>query len=799
MRVPISWLKEYVDFDLTPAALAEKLTMAGIAVEAVEDLSSSFAGIVAGKVLSLKPHPHADKLLLVETDWGRGCVSLVTGAQNLQPGDLVPVAPVGTRLPNGQTISAQTIAGVISEGMLCSAAELGLEKQSDGIFILEGEWPLGTPAAIALGLDDVVLELELTPNRADCLGIWGVAREVAALTGGRLHPPSASTQGVGGGIERLAAVEVWDPDLCPRYGGKVLVDIKIGPSPLWLQRRLQAAGVRPINNLVDVTNYVMLELNQPLHAFDLDRISGARLIIRRAKPGETLRTIDGSDRELPEGVVVIADPGGPVAVAGVMGGEATEVTDQTTRIFLEGAYFDRISIRRTAKALGMRTEASLRFGRGIDPGGVTAALDRAAGLAEEIGAGSVVNGTIDVAACNWEPKLIQTTIGRINDLLGTALTGEEITVYLRRLGFEVAVAEGRLTAFVPTIRQDVEEAADIAEEVARLYGYDRIPITYPASSQVGRRTPAQLFANRARRVLNGLGQTEIFTYSFCSPRLFDRLRYSAEDPARRSLRIMAPLSEEWSMMRPTLLGGVLETLSINARRGVANAAVYEEARVFIPVSGQELPSEPLHLAGGLMGETEPRFWGEKPRKLDFYDLKGLVECLLEGLGVKDAVFAAGRHPALHPGRTAAIAAPSGAILGYLGEVHPAVATAFDLRGQVYLFEFDLDQLRALVSPSLQAASPPRYPASQRDLAVLVPAALALPDLTREIEKLGGELLTGIELFDIYTGPQVGADRKSMALSLIFRAKDRTLTDREVNEAMAEITSGLKYKFGAAQR
>ncbi|MGQ9779740.1 MAG: phenylalanine--tRNA ligase subunit beta [Bacillota bacterium] len=801
MLVPFSWLTEYVKTDLSPADLAEKLTMAGIAVEGVHDLAAPLCGVVVGRILWLEPHPSVDRWQIAVTDWGQGPRNLVTAARNIKPGDLVPVAPVGTTLPGGQTIAAVEFEGVVSEGMLCSGAELGLEKHSEGILILAGDWPPGTPAARALGLEEMVLELELTPNRADCLGIFGVAREVAALTGAELRPPATALPVTGPEeVSSLVAVEVEAPDLAPRYCGKVFLDLKIGPSPVWMQRRLRAAGLRPINNVVDITNYVMLELNQPLHAFDLDRVAERRFIVRRARPGETLRTLDGVERELPAEALLIADPAGPLGLAGIMGGASSEVTEATKAVFLEGAFFERTGIRRTAKAMGMRTEASFRFERGVDPLGVPRALERAAYLLVAMGAGRVATGTVDVAATVWGKKEIRTSGKRINALLGTDLPTEAIAGYLSRLGMGTAVtADGTLTVEVPSFRGDIEGPADLAEEVARLHGYDRLPSTYPPSSQLGRRTAAQDFVYRTRRLLRGLGQTEVVTYSFASDRLFDRLGFAADDPARQAIRILAPLSEDWECMRTTLLGGILEVLATNARRGVMEAAVFEVARVYLPVPGQELPREPLRLAGGLMGNAAPRFWAERPRPFDFYDLKGLLQALFEGLGVEGATFVPATHPTFHPGRCAAVTAPSGAVLGHLGELHPRVYAAFDLRPPVLLYELDLEGLAGLVRPLRQAASPPRFPAVARDLALLVPEDLSLPLLEEAIRSLGGPTLVSVELFDVYTGQQIQAGKKSMAFSLVFRSEERTLTDEEVNEAMERIVRGLGERYGVTLR
>ncbi|MDN5344907.1 MAG: phenylalanyl-tRNA synthetase beta chain [Clostridia bacterium] len=646
MRVPYKWLQQYVDINLSPAELAEKLTMAGLAVEGIEDLSPEFRGVVAGRIKSIAPHPNSDHLVICRVDAGRE-LQLVTGAPNVYAGQAVAVALDGARLPGGKEIRRATFRGVASEGMLCSAQELGLDvslispADREGIITLPPDATPGAGVAEVLGLNDMVLVLELTPNRADCLSIINVAREVAALTGATLHLPETAVPEDQGRITDLATVEIEAPDLCARYVARLVRGVRIAPSPAWLQARLRAAGMRPINNVVDITNFIMLEMGQPLHAFDYDLLQQHCIIVRRAEPGETIKTLDDVERELDPEMLVIADAARPVAVAGVMGGLATEVTPETTSILIESAHFDGASIRRTSRKLGLRSEASTRFERGVNLEGVTLAADRAARLMAELAGGSVARGLIDSYVKQRQPVTILLRPERVNYLLGTEIAPATMKELLERLHLEVieTVEEGArdgngagchrsiLRVGIPAYRGDLTQEVDLVEEIARLYGYNNIPVTLPGNITAReKQTPAQRWEEVGRQAAAMAGLTEVVTYSFIGPRALDQLQLPADHPWRRTVQIQNPLREEQSLMRPSLLPGLLEVAARNASRRVLPVAIYEMGRVFIPTDRQ-LPDEPLRLGGLVMGSSS-RGWDWPAGEMDFFYLKGIGENIL---------------------------------------------------------------------------------------------------------------------------------------------------------------------------
>ncbi|HHZ20599.1 MAG TPA: phenylalanine--tRNA ligase subunit beta [Firmicutes bacterium] len=802
MRVSMEWLREYVATPLNAEELADRLTMAGIAVEYVEKMAQRYAGIIVAEVLEVKPHPQADNLQVCRMGVGTGELTVITAAHNIKVGDRVPLAQTGAVLLNGTKIEPVTFKGVTSQGMLCSETELGLAKESTGIMLLPGDSPVGGDVAKVLGLDDEVLVLELTANRADCYGMLGVAYEVAAVTGLPVKLPEFSVKEENPvDINEMVTVKVLAPDLCPRYAGRVLTDLKIEDSPLWLKRRLLAAGLRPINNIVDLTNYVMLELNQPLHAFDLERLAGREIVVRRGYANEKMQTLDGVERELNPEQLVIADAKEAQCIAGVMGGGVSEVTAQTRQIFLESAYFAPVSVRRTANALAMRTEAALRFGKGgIDPSGTVLALDRLAHLVEVLSAGRVARGVIDHYPQPIAPRIITASAGRINRLLGTELAPGEMQNYLKALNLEVTQETAdQLRVEIPTRRPDLENEADLAEEVARLYGYDRIPVTVPASKVVGRRNLRQMMEKTIRETLTGFGLTEIITYSFHGESAFERMGLAADDPLRNTVRMWVPLSEEGSMMRTTLLAGMLQTLEYNAKRRQNDVAFFEQARVYLPQANGELPAEPLHLAGGLMGRASEPGWNQPARKVDFYDGKGLLEQLFGVLRVDKVGFSKGYHPLLHPGRTAQVTIDK-KLVGYVGEIHPKVAQEYDLVEPVVLWELNLEELvPALGKTEITYQPLPKYPGIARDLAVLAPEEVKAAQIQATIARIGAELLEEVFLFDLYTGENIPAGHRSLAFGLKFRAADRTLQEDEVNALMEQIITVLKQEFGAEIR
>ena len=787
----------------SPEELADVLTMAGLEVDNVINLGAAYRGLKLGRVISLEPHPRADQLFVCGIRLPDGEVTVVTAATNLKVGDKVPIALPGSTLPDGKVINPTEFQGIVSQGMLCSEEELGLARKSEGIMVLPQDTDIKADLPSILGLDDHVLVLELTPNRADCYGMLNLAREVAALTGTQVKLPAYSVQEeLDQSVHDLVTVEVVDPELAPRYAGRVLLNVKVGESPLWMKTRLLAAGMRPINNLVDLTNYVMLEFNQPLHAFDLNKMKDRKVVVRSAWQDELMQTLDGEERKLQPGQLVIADAERPQCIAGVMGAFDSEVTAATNSIFLESAYFSPVSIRRTAQEFAIRSEAAIRFGKGLDPETVPLALDRVASLAQQLNIAQVAKGIIDH---NFRPTVARKICfrpERINALLGTQLEGEYMKEIFQRLNFQTEEdkATGKTYLVPPSYRLDIENEADLAEEVARIYGYNNIPATYPAAQIIGRLTPEQEFSAQIRNILLGLGLSEIITYSFHGEKMFDRLNIPEGHNLRQTVKMMIPLSEEGSMMRTTLLPGVLESLSYNASRNHHDLQVFEMARVYHPRSkADELPAEPLHLAGGLSGRINEPGWNQNNREVDFYDGKGLLETLLTHLRVEGLSFRRGEHPTMHPGRTAVLEV-SGRQVGFVGEIHPAVKKEFNLTAPVILFELNLEALWPTVDKEVVQVVPlPKFPPVLRDLAFILPEEIKAEALTKLFEEIGSEKLESVNLFDVYQGDNIPTGYRSLAFSLTFRLPDRTLQDEEVNTIMEAIIKAAAERFGAQLR
>lgn len=819
MRVPCRWLRDYVEVGLDPDELAEALTGQGLAVDAVER-PAPFAGVVVGRVLAAEPHPNADRLKLCrvdvgdargQDDWLGGPRPIVCGAPNVAAGQLVPVALPGARLPGGMEIGVAKLRGVESRGMICSAGELGLPAVAGaperGILVLPEGLAPGQDAVEALGLEEGILVLDLTPNYAThCQSMIGVAREVAALTGGSLRLPEARLKESGGPAAAVAQVRIEAPDLCARYVARVIRGVRIGPSPLWMQRRLEAAGMRPINNVVDITNYVMLEYGQPLHAFDLHRLRGERggpvsISVRRAGRGERMLTLDGQERELLESDLVIADGGGAVAVAGVMGGLHSEVVESTTDILLESAHFDPLSVRRTGRRLGLRSESSARFEKWVDPAGCAAAAARAAALMQELAGGQVLEGAVDVYPRPAEERVVSMDPARVNGLLGTDLRGEEMASLLSRLGLPARLeADGMYRVTIPSRRPDIDGEADLAEEVARLHGYNQIPLALPDSPPLA---PApDGLAERldsVKELCLAAGFHEVVTYSFMDPQAPDRLGLAVASPERLAIPVVNPLVAEQGVMRTTLLPLLLDTAAANARRHHLDLALFEVGRVYLPTSLPltELPREPARLGLLAMGHSEAISWLGPAREADFFVLKGVVEALLERFGLKGS-FQAGSHPAFHPGRTAVLMV-DGQERGILGEVHPRVREAWQLPARLYLAELDLEGLLA-AAPAARGYRPlPRYPANARDLAFALPRVTPAAQVEALIREAGAPLLADVSLFDVYEGEHVETGWRSLAYALVYRAADRTLTDAEVEEVHDRVRQALADRLGARLR
>ncbi|MHB1126462.1 MAG: phenylalanine--tRNA ligase subunit beta [Bacillota bacterium] len=805
MRVSYEWLKEYVDIDIAPEELAHRLTMAGIAIEGVERQGEETKGVVVGEITQIQEHPNADKLVVCQVDIGEAkYVQVVTGAPNVREGQRVPVALTGAMLPTGLAIKKAQFRGVASEGMLCSAQELKLDQsllaegQEEGILMLAGNAPLGVEIAEVLGLNDIIFELDLTPNRADCLGVLNIAREVAAITGKNLYPPEVDAVREEAGTDLPVKVRIEDAELCGRYVARLVDDVRIGPSPQWMQRRLRAAGMRPINNIVDVTNYVMLEMGQPLHAFDYETLQDQTIVVRSARQGEKLVTLDNAERTLDPTMLVIADAEKPVALAGVMGGLSTEVTGDTRQILLESAHFNQVSVRRTSRRLGLRSEASSRFEKGVNINGALDAATRAVQLMVQIGAGRKINGYVDAFVSTKKAVPILLRVDKVNRHLGTSLPAGEIKDILQRLHMQVSEhpGKGEMLVTVPPYRGDIELEIDLVEEVARIYGYDRIPTTLP----IGTMGQAQLSrhqrgADLFRETITGCGLTEVITYSFINPRVMDRLLLSSDDPLREMVQIQNPLGEEQSMMRTTLIPNLLEVAGRNASRRVMDLGIFELGKVFFP-AGEGQPNEKTMIAALCMGVQE-KGWDWPAQELDFYFLKGVVEELCRSLGI-DCEFRAGSAGGLHPGRTAEIMIGD-IIVGLLGEVHPDVLGNFQLPGRASVLELNGDILLEKARLKVEYSPVGRYPAVHRDLAVVVREEVPAATVSGIIAATGGPLLHGQHLFDLYQGGQVLAGHRSLAYSLTFQAPDRTLTDEEVGDIHRRIVGELNSRLGAELR
>jgi phenylalanyl-tRNA synthetase beta chain len=789
-------LKDYVDIDVDAETLADKMTMSGTKVELIIEASEEIKKVVVGKVLEMKPHPNADRLLIGMVDVGNQVLQIVTGAQNVKVGDYVPVALDGAVLPGEIEIRTSMMRGVESQGMMCSALELTMdlsklpEEKKEGIYILDGEYEPGTDITKILKLQEKVIDFEITTNRPDCLSMVGVAREVGATFRVPYRKPAIKIKNSKGDVkDYVKGITIEEPELCYRYTARVVDNIKIEPSPQWMQKRLIQAGMRPINNIVDITNYVMLEMGQPLHAFDLDKVGGREIRVRRAKNGEEIVTLDGKRRVLDENDLVIADAEVPIGIAGVMGGEYSEITPETRTILLESASFNGYNVRMTCKKLGLWSEASFRFVRGVYQELAEIAADRAVMLMEELGAGEVIGGIVDVYPKPVKPHYVEVSSERINKLLGISITAEEMKEMLERLEMEVEVDRDNLRITVPTFRQDIQLDCDVAEEIARLYGYDNIPKTIMTGSWVqGRKSFKEIIEDTVKEVLCGCGLYEIQTYSFESPSVFDKLRLSECDELRRAIVISNPLGEEYSIMRTTLLPSMLSALSLNYNRGMESAGLYEIAPRFIPreIPLKELPEERLTICLGMYGSE------------DFYSLKGRVEVLLEELNISDYSFRRVQHPSYHPGRAAEVLIGD-EVLGIIGEAHPDVSQAYQIGTRVYMGELNFNLLMKNARREVKYSPLPKYPAVNRDIAVLVDRETEVGRIAEAIKEAGGELVEKLELFDVYTGEQIPEGKKSVAYSLTLRSKERTLVDEEANRLIQNILANLRDKLGAKLR
>lgn len=787
MKLPLSWLKDYMNTDgIDNATYTHMLTMSGSMVEGIENPAEEIKNVVVGKILKIDKHPDADKLVVCQVDIGEGePVQIVTGAKNVFEGACVPVAKHKSSLPGGVKITKGKLRGVLSCGMMCSVNELGMsDEPADGILILPDDVTPGADITEVLGLDESVAEFEITSNRPDCMSIIGLARESAATFNREFKIPEVKATGNNEDVNDYASAEIAAPELCSRFIGRVIKNVKIAPSPEWMQKRLKACGIRAINNVVDITNYIMLEYGQPMHAYDLDHVEGHKIIVRRAEEGELLETLDDQPRTLQNSMIAIGDEKRAIGVAGVMGGANSEVCDTTVTVMFESACFNAVAVRRGAKALGMRTDASALFEKGLDPENCLPAIQRACELMEQLGAGEVVGGMIDIYPVKKEQTVLPFEPDKMNRFLGLEVSAAEMKEILARLEFEVKDDK----VYVPTFRGDIESMADIAEEVARIYGYDKIPTTMMKGCvTVGGKSKKQHLEDVIRDSLTAVGLYEVTTYSFIDPKENDMILMPQEDDRRNMVRISNPLGEENSVMRTDMLSSVLKVLKTNFSRRNAEAGIFEIGSVYIPKAEQVLPDENQIVAVGMYGGC------------DFYDIKGKVENMLADLNINDYEFITCKEdPSFHPGRCAHIYA-CGKFLGIIGQVHPKVAANFKIGVETYCALLDFNVLLSGYTTDRQYKALPKFPATSRDIAVILDKNINVGEVIKIIESNRNGILESYSLFDVYEGEQVGDGKKSVAYSLLFRAEDRTLTDKEVNEVMDKILSGLKEKLNAELR
>ena len=798
MNTSLSWIKAYVpDLDVTAQEYTDAMTLSGTKVEGYEELDADLSKIVVGQIEKIEKHPDADKLIICQVNVGAEIIQIVTGAPNVHEGDKVPVVldggrvagghEPGSRVKGGIKIKKGKLRGVESCGMMCSIEELGSnrdmypEAPEEGIYIFPENTEVGADAVEVLGLHDVVFEYEVTSNRVDCFSVVGIAREAAATFGKEFYPPVVTPTGNDEDASDYIKVTVKNTDLCPRYCARVVKNIKIGPSPEWMQRRLASVGIRPINNLVDITNYVMEEYGQPMHAYDLDTIEDREIIVRTAAKGEKFTTLDGQERQMDESVLMICDGRKSIGSAGIMGGENSMITDDVHTMLFEAACFDGTNIRKSSKKVGLRTDASGKFEKGLDPNNAQAAIDRACQLVEEMGAGEVVGGMVDVYAEKREPVRITFQPDEINVLLGTDISAEDMLGYFEKIGLSYEKETNEV--IIPTFRQDLLRTADLAEEVARFFGYDNIPTTLPSGESTMGKLPFKLrVENIAKEIAEFCGFSQGMTYSFESPKVFDKLQIPEDSELRRVVEIMNPLGEDYSIMRTLPLNGMLSSLATNYNRRNKNVRLYELANVYLPkeLPLKELPEERMQFTLGMYGDG------------DFYSMKGVVEEFLEkaGLHEKESYDPAGNRPYLHPGRQANILY-AGNVIGYLGEVHPDVADAYGIGERAYIAVLDMPEVTKYATFDRKYTGIAKYPAVTRDISMVMPKEILAGQVEEVIEAKGGAYLESYALFDVYEGAQIKAGYKSLAYSIVFRAKDKTLEDAEVTEAMERILKTLE--------
>ena len=793
MNLPMSWLNDYMDIDVTPKEYSDRLTMTGSKVEGWENMGESVQNVVAGKVLTCEDHPDSDHLHVCTVDAGTGeILQIVCGAPNVKAGIIVPVALVGAVLPDGK-IKKGKLRGVESYGMLCSHDELGITEDmlgyepEYGILILPDDTKIGTDIKDIFGMNETVVEFEITSNRPDCFSIIGLARETAASFNKKFTIPEVKFNENSENIADTISVDVQDKDKCKRYCARMVKNVKIGPSPSWMQERLRACGVRPINNIVDITNYVLLEYGQPMHAFDLRDLQDNKIIVRRANDGEVIKTLDEQDRTLTSNDLVIADGGRAVAIAGVMGGFNSEVKDDTTTVIFESATFDGASVRLTAQRVGLRTESSSRYEKGLDYNNTVPDVERACQLVEELGCGENVGGMIDVMGNVTDMQPLAFRPDKINAFLGTDIPTEDMVKYFDAL--EIKVDLDKMTVTPPSFRPDLEGEADIAEEVARFYGYDKIPVTLlSGEATCGMKTERQQVQDRVNELLTAQGMYEIYTYTFTSPSIFDKLNIPKDSEMRNVVKITNPLGEDTSVMRTTTIASMMDILSRNYNYRNPSAKLFEIGKIFIPTTDGELPNEPVKITMGMYGDN-----------VDFYDIKGICETMFAQLNVKNVKYeAVTDNPTFHPGRCAKISAGN-KVIGIIGEIHPAVSRKYGIETPVYIAELDFENVFLNIKTDIKFKELPKYPAVTRDIAMLVDKTVPVADIENVIKKASGKMLESLQLFDVYEGKQIPEGKKSVAYSAIYRSADRSLTGDEVQKVFDKVVKNLENQIGAQLR
>lgn len=792
MKVPVNWLKDYIDIDLSPQELGDALTLSGSKVEEVIVTGDIIDKVVTGKIIELEKHPEAEKLSICQVNIGQEePIQIVTAATNMKEGDIVPTALHGSTLADGTKIKKGKLRGAVSNGMFCSEEELGISGDEPvvGLMILPEDTPVGKDIKEVINLQKAIIDFEITSNRPDCLSVIGIARETAATLGKEYRMPNIEFKATSSNkIEESLKVEVRD-QLCRRYMAKGITNVKVEPSPQWMQERLLEAGVRPINNIVDITNFVMIELGQPMHAFDRRQISSNTIVVERAKEGEKFTTLDGEERILDSEILNIKDGDRTIALAGIMGGLNSEVKEDTTEIVFECANFDGTNIRISSKKLALRTEASGKFEKDLDPNAVEIAMNRACNLIEELDAGEIMEGTIDVYPEKLEPHTLKVDSKWVNEFLGTSISKEDMKMYLDRLDLKTNIEGDTLVINVPTFRCDMNIREDVAEEIARIYGYNKVPSTIPATQTLkGGKNEKQVLQTKVIDTLIGSGLNQSIAYSFVSPKVFDKVLIPEDSNLRKVVNIKNPLGEDYSIMRTTSIPSMMESLGRNYSRNNDIVRLFEIGKIYIPHEDmRELPEERNLVTIGMYGEV------------DYFELKGVVENILHCLGVKKAKFIReSENPTFHPGKTAALYIKN-ELVGVLGEIHPDVSETYGVEERCYIAELNLDVLFKYSDTEKKYIPLPKFPAVTRDLAVLVDEEILVQDIEEIIKKQGGKILESVKLFDVYQGKQIPEGKKSIAYALIYRGENKTLTDNEVNKVHDKIVKTLEFKLGAELR